>query len=124
MPLDVQGNFARAATQGRNGSGVIFVFSAGNARNLGADVNSDGFVNTRFSIAVGAVGKDRKHASYSSTGAAVFVTAPGGDYDSVSGNIVAKPGGGCHDISGKFASHASLIFLPARIKRESDFPEN
>jgi kexin len=109
LPLDVQGSFARAATQGRNGTGVIFVFSAGNARNLGVDVNSDGFVNTRFTIAVGAVGKDRKHASYSSTGAAVFVTAPGGDYDSVSGNIVAKPGGGCHDISGKFIAFHALV---------------
>jgi hypothetical protein len=29
------------------------------------------------------------------TGAGVFVSAPGGDFDSVSGNLVAKPGGGC-----------------------------
>lgn len=76
----------------------------------------------RYTIAVAAVGKDGKHASYSvrlgsllgfvwlpfssdltvvillqtqTTGAGVFVSAPGGDFDSVSGNIVAKPGGGC-----------------------------
>ena len=45
---------------------------------------------------VGAVGKNRLHASYSSTGAALFVTAPGGDYkDSYANNLVAAVGGGC-----------------------------
>ena len=36
-----------------------------------------GYINTRFTIAVAAVGKDGKHASYSTVGAAVFVTGPG-----------------------------------------------
>ena len=46
---------------------------------------------------VGAVGKDGLHASYSSTGAALFLTAPGGDRESFTNNIVALPGGGCHE---------------------------
>jgi len=46
---------------------------------------------------VGAVGKDGLHASYSSTGAALFLSAPGGDRESFTNNIVALPGGGCHD---------------------------
>ena len=33
--------------------------------------------------------------SLQTTGAAVFISAPGGDFESASGNIVAKPGGGC-----------------------------
>lgn len=57
---------------------------------------------------IAAVGKDRKHASYSSTGAAVFVAAPGGDDESYVKNIVAKPGGGCWD-GGAETSFASLV---------------
>jgi len=45
------------------------------------------------------VGKDGKHASYSTSGAALFVTAPGGDLESYTNNVVALPGGGCHDIT-------------------------
>jgi hypothetical protein len=50
-----------------------------------------------FSRSVGAVGKNSKHASYSSTGAALFISAPGGDIESYTNNVVAKPGGGCRD---------------------------
>jgi len=46
---------------------------------------------------VGAVGKDGLHASYSSTGAALFLSAPAGDRESFTNNIVALPGGGCQD---------------------------
>lgn len=55
-------------------------------------------VGSRFTMAIGAVGKDGTHASYSTTGASVFLSAPGGDIDSVSNNIVARRGGGCHDV--------------------------
>jgi subtilisin-like proprotein convertase family protein len=50
-------------------------------------------------LSVGAVGRDGKHASYSTPGAALLVTAPGGDIESYSNNIVASPGGGCQDIT-------------------------
>jgi len=52
-------------------------------------------VNSRYTIGVGAVGKDGLHASYSTTGAAIFVAAPGGDDEAITNNVVAKPGGGC-----------------------------
>jgi hypothetical protein len=52
-------------------------------------------VNSRYTIGVGAVGKDGLHASYSTTGAAIFIAGPGGDKESLANNIVAKPGGGC-----------------------------
>ena len=45
-----------------------------------------------------SLGKDTKHASYSTPGAALLVSAPGGDKEYVTNNVVAKPGGGCHDI--------------------------
>ena len=45
---------------------------------------------------VGAVGKNMLHASYSTTGAALFITAPGGDAkDSYTNNVVSAVGGGC-----------------------------
>jgi subtilisin-like proprotein convertase family protein len=65
----------------------------GNDRTLGVDSNADGYLNSRFTICVGAVGKDSVAASYSTTGANVFVSAPGGDDEFISNNIVAKPGG-------------------------------
>ncbi|CAB9503760.1 Furin-like protease 1, isoform 1 [Seminavis robusta] len=91
--------FVRTMVEGRGGKGVIYVFGGGNDLAVGVNTNDDGFINSRFTIAVGAVGHDGLHASYSTPGAAVFVTAPGGDSENVSNNIVAKPGGGCHDIT-------------------------
>mmetsp|Transcript_17514 Transcript_17514/g.27048 ORF Transcript_17514/g.27048 Transcript_17514/m.27048 type:complete len:796 (+) Transcript_17514:120-2507(+) len=84
-------------TKGRDGKGVIYVFASGNAYPVGEDTNFEGWLNTRFTIAVGAVGKRGLHASYSTTGAALFISAPGGDFEFVRGFLVPKPGGGCKD---------------------------
>lgn len=84
---------------GRDGKGIIYVFAAGNSYSLGGDANFDGWVNSRFTISAAAVGKDGLHASYSTTGSALFIAAPGGDIESLRNNIVAMPGGGCHDIT-------------------------
>jgi subtilisin-like proprotein convertase family protein len=84
-------------SQGRNGKGVIYIFAVGNQHNAGDDVNYAGLVNTRFTISVGAVGKDELHASYSTPGAAIFLTGPGGDSESVTNHVTASAGGGCKD---------------------------
>jgi subtilisin-like proprotein convertase family protein len=89
--------FTEGITNGRNGLGIIYVFSAGNAFALGDDVNFDGALNSRYIISVGAVGKDVKHSSYSTSGAPLFISAPGGDFETRTNNIVADPGGGCTD---------------------------
>lgn len=89
----------KGVTEGRGGLGTIFVWAAGNELTEGTDVNFDGYQNSRYTLSVGAVGKDRKHTSYSTPGAAVFISAPGGDRESLSNNIVANVGGGCHDIT-------------------------
>lgn len=99
LPPNLQSVFLKTITEGRGGKGVIYVFAAGDGYALGVDINANGYLNSRFTIAVGAVGHDGLHASYSTTGAAVFLTAPGGDVESLSNNIVAKPGGGCHDVT-------------------------
>ncbi|KAL3940132.1 MAG: hypothetical protein SGBAC_005271 [Bacillariaceae sp.] len=82
---------------GREGKGAIYVVAAGNYYNLGVDVNMDRITNTRYTIAVGAVDKNEKHASYSNPGAALFVSAPGGDVESRMNLPAAKVGGGCTD---------------------------
>jgi kexin len=81
---------------GRNGRGIIYVFSAGNEFAVGDNVNFEGFLNSIYTISVGATGQDTTHASYSSAGAAVVVSAPGGD----TGNgemWSSTPNDGCSD---------------------------
>jgi subtilisin-like proprotein convertase family protein len=65
-------------TNGRNGKGAIFTFASGNSFTEGDDVNFSGWTNSRYTISVGAVGKDGLHADYSSPGAALLVSAPAG----------------------------------------------
>lgn len=77
------------------------VFAAGNERTFGSDANWDTNSISRYTIAVGAVGKRGFHASYSNAGANVLVSAPGGDYEYFHNNIVASPsvaaGGSCRN---------------------------
>lgn len=87
-------------TEGRNGKGIIYVFASGNENRVGDDTNFQGYgSNTRMTIPVGAVGKDGKFSSYSTTGASVFISAPGGDprkaYTTV---IAAVNNNGCKDV--------------------------
>jgi subtilisin-like proprotein convertase family protein/outer membrane biosynthesis protein TonB len=68
---------------GRDGLGNIYVFSAGNNRQSTEDghysgndnVNNNGYANSRFTIAVGAIDDKGTHSSYSEPGAALFVAA-------------------------------------------------
>ncbi len=69
----------QGASEGRDGLGSIFVFSAGNNRTLGANINSNGFANSRFVIPVGAISFGGGFAPYSDYGAPLLISAPGGD---------------------------------------------
>jgi hypothetical protein len=88
---------ATGILEGRQGKGIIYVFASGDSFQSGEDTNFGGFTNSRFVITVGAVGKDGMHASYSTPGASLFVSAPGGDYENVSNHITADLQGGCRD---------------------------
>jgi kexin len=66
---------------GRDGKGIIYVFSAGNGYferdGLPTDnVNYSGLVNNRYTIPVCAVDENGKRAPYSETGATLVVCAP------------------------------------------------
>ena len=80
--LEGPGPKALAALQegvlkGRGGLGNIFVWGAGNGlQNNGNDnVNYDGYANSRYTIAVGAIGADGIQSDYSEPGAAILVTS-------------------------------------------------
>lgn len=113
--------------EGRNGLGMIYVFASGNSYTYGDDTNMKGFTNTRYTvsfqlslrliesqnscilthyvgfhdiqISVGSVGKDGLHASYSTDGAGLLVSAPGGDHEDVTTHVAAEinSGSGCTD---------------------------
>ena len=70
-------SFLRGITLGRKGKGIIYIFASGNDFAGGDDVNFSQMQNTRYTISVGSVGKDERHASYSNPGAALLVCAPG-----------------------------------------------
>ena len=61
---------------GRGGLGSIYIWAAGNGLSRGDNINYDGYANSRFTIAVGAVDHKGIQASYSEPGAAMLVTAP------------------------------------------------
>lgn len=88
-----QGLFMKGVTKGRNGKGIIYVFAAGNQHD--ESINNDGILNSRFTITVGAVEKRGKFYSHTTKGAALFMTAPGGDKKFVHNHFVAHPGGEC-----------------------------
>ena len=74
--------FETGIKTGRDGKGTIFVFSSSNGFSFAEDINFLGYINSRYTISVGAVAKSGKHANYSTAGAALLVSAPaGGDYD-------------------------------------------
>jgi subtilisin-like proprotein convertase family protein len=69
---------ATAATTGRGGKGRIFVFAAGNGGDgpFPDNCNFDGYANSRYVIAVGALDDSANQAFYSEPCSALFVTAP------------------------------------------------
>lgn len=52
-----------------------------------------------MTISVGAVGGDERHAYYSTAGASLFISAPGGDVDDDKRHFTARVGGGCQSAS-------------------------
>ncbi len=66
------------AASGRKGLGTIVVQSAGNGYSFGDDTNLHNFQNSRYVITVGATDFFGRASTFSTTGASVLVSAPGG----------------------------------------------
>lgn len=66
------------AASGRNGLGTVVVQAAGNNFDFGDDTNLHNFQNSRYIITVGATDYFGHASSFSTSGASVLVSAPGG----------------------------------------------
>ena len=105
-----------AVTTGRGGKGSIFVWAAGNGLQYLDNVNYDGYANSRFTIAVGAIGDDGIQSYYSEPGAAMLVTAPssgnGANIAITTTDLAGTPGyttGDCYSSFGGTSSAAPLV---------------
>lgn len=66
----------QAVARGRGGKGTIYVWAGGNGGASNDNGNYDGYANSRFTIAVGAIAHDGKRSYYSEPCACLMVTAP------------------------------------------------
>ncbi|MBR0712173.1 S8 family serine peptidase [Bradyrhizobium liaoningense] len=65
---------------GRGGLGTSIVFASGNGRSSGDNVNYHNYQNDPYAIVVAGVDPTGRVASFSTPGAALLVSAPGGAY--------------------------------------------
>lgn len=91
-------NILEGITNGRGGKGILYFWASGNDYDSGADVNTEGVLISRYIIPVAATGKDNRRTSFSTGGAALLVTAPGGDFDHYTNSLGALAQGSCLDI--------------------------
>ncbi len=67
---------ANGTLNGRGGLGSIFVWAGGNGLQNSDNVNADGYANSPYTIAVGAIDHRGRQSSYSEPGSALHVVAP------------------------------------------------
>jgi len=91
---------ARCATEARGGLGMVIEVSGGNERGTRADVGLTNFTGNKYTIAVGAVTHEGKVTDYSSTGAGLLITAPGGVTSNADSSVDSGFGIASADISG------------------------
>lgn len=70
----------RGITFGRQGLGNIYVWSGGNGRANGDDANYDGYANSIFTIAIGALSDQARQTSESEPGACILAVTPSSSY--------------------------------------------
>lgn len=112
-PLVAQA-LAAGVEQGRGGLGSIFMWAAGNGLEEAQNVNYDGYANSPYTIAVGAIDHDGIQAPYSEPGAAMFVTAPSdGDVSGITTTDLlgadGYEGGDCTSTFGGTSSATPLV---------------
>lgn len=90
----VSAALANAAATGRGGRGSIYLWAGGNGRESLDNSNNDGYANSIYTIAVGALENTGGPAYYSEPGANLLVTAPsnGGSLDIVTTDLTGTNG--------------------------------
>lgn len=66
--------------QGRDGLGAIYTWANGNGLDNKDQSNKDGFANSRYTIAVGAIDWQGEQTWYAETGSNMLVSAPSANY--------------------------------------------
>jgi len=80
--------------EGRGGRGIIYVWAAGNGAEQDDEANYDGYANSIYVVAAGALTDRGVRCSYSEKGACLAVSAPSGN------DVVRKPGTWTTDLLG------------------------
>lgn len=78
--------FIKGIKEGRGGKGSIFVFASGNGASVGDNCNYDGYVNSIYTITVGAVDHTNSLPYYAEQCAALLITT----YSSGNGNYIVN----------------------------------
>lgn len=89
--------------EGRNGRGIVYVWAAGNGAEQEDEANYDGYANSLYAVAVGALTDRGVRCTYSEKGACLAVSAPSG-YDSV-----RRPGTWTTDLMGNRGYNSTSV---------------
>jgi len=89
--------------EGRGGRGIVYVWAAGNGGEQEDDANYDGYANSIYAVAVGALTDKGTRCAYSEMGACLAVSAPSG-YDAV-----RRPGTWTTDLIGNRGYNNSSV---------------
>ena len=82
LKSDIENSLQEGTTKGRNGKGIVYIFSAGNGASIdnngipSDNVNYSGLVNNYYTLPICAVDSTGKKTVYSETGATLVVCAP------------------------------------------------
>ena len=111
-PLFLQA-VANGATNGRGGLGSIYAWAGGNGRRNKDNSNYDGWANSRYVNAIGAIANDGKFSSYSEPGANILVAAPsnGGSEAITTTDIIGNAGYASGDYTDNYGGTSSACPL-------------
>ena len=100
-------------TKGRKGKGNIFVWAGGNGRMNGDRCSADGFVNSPYTIAVGAIARSGRQSWYSESCPALFVSVPssGESFGITTTDLQGYPGYSSTDCTSTFGGTSSAAPL-------------
>lgn len=106
-----------SAQSGRGGKGVVFCWAGGNGRYNDDNVNMDGYANSRYVIAVGAVGNNARQSGYSESGSPLLVCAPsdGGSLGIFTTDVTGAGGYDPSDYTNSFGGTSSAAPLVAGV---------
>ena len=104
-------------TQGRGGRGSIYVWAGGNGRSNGDDMNNDGYANSIYTVTVGAVTDQGRHAYYSEPGSCLLLSAPssGGTRSISTTDLLGRDGAAAGDCTGRFGGTSAAAPMVAGI---------